>query len=202
MKDLSMAKVAVIYHSGFGHTKRQAEAVVRGAEEVPGIEVVIYSVAEAGEDIDVFDDADAIIFGCPTYMGNVSADMKKFQEIAASKWFSMDWKDKIAGAFTNSSSFSGDKMNTLSSIMINAMQHGMIYVGTAMFPAPNETDSMENLEGPSSNALNRVGSSIGPAASSFQVNPPQAPGAGDIATAEAYGRRVANITLQFKRGLG
>ena len=197
-----MAKVAVVYHSGFGHTKRQAEAVARGAEEVSGIEVVLYSVDAAGEDIEVFDDADAIIFGCPTYMGNVSADMKKFQEIAASKWFSMGWKDKIAGAFTNSSSFSGDKMNTLSSIMINAMQHGMIYVGTAMFPAPNETDSMESLEGPSSNALNRVGSSLGPAASSFQVNPPQAPGAGDIDTAEAYGQRVANITLQFKRGRG
>ena len=197
-----MIKIAVIYHSGFGHTKRQAEAVVRGAEGVPEAEVVLYSVVEAAEDIDVFDATDAIIFGCPTYMGNVSADMKKFQEVAASKWFSMGWKDKIAGAFTNSSSFSGDKMNTLSSLMINAMQHGMIYVGTAMFPAPNETDSMDTLEGPSSKAHNRVGSSIGPAASSFQVNPPQAPGAGDIATAEAYGKRVANITLQFKRGRG
>jgi len=197
-----MINIAVIYHSGFGHTKRQAEAVMQGAGDVAGVNVSIYSVVEAGEDIDQFDDADAIIFGCPTYMGNVSADMKKFQEIAASKWFSMGWKDKVAGAFTNSSSFSGDKMNTLSSLMINAMQHGMIYVGTAMFPAPNETDSMENLEGPSSNAFNRVGSSIGPAASSFQVNPPQAPGYGDIATAKAYGSRVANITLQFKRGRG
>ena len=197
-----MSKVAVIYHSGFGHTKRQAEAVLNGAQAVSGIEAKLYTVAEAGEDIDVFDDADAIIFGCPTYMGNVSADMKKFQEIAASKWFSMGWKNKIAGAFTNSSSFSGDKMNTLSSLMINAMQHGMIYVGTAMFPSPNETETMESIEGPSSNALNRVGSSIGPAASSFQVNPPQAPGFGDIATAEAYGARVANITIQFNRGRG
>ncbi len=197
-----MIKVAVIYHSGFGHTKRQAEAVLSGASSVSGIEAKLYTVAEAGEDIDVFDDAEAIIFGCPTYMGNVSADMKKFQEIAASKWFSMGWINKIAGAFTNSSSFSGDKMNTLSSLMINAMQHGMIYVGTAMFPSPNETESMESLEGPTSNAHNRVGSSIGPAASSFQVNPPQAPGAGDIATAEAYGARVANITLQLNRGRG
>ena len=197
-----MTKVAVIYHSGFGHTKRQAEAVLSGADSVSGVEAKLYTVAEAGEDIDVFDDADAIVFGCPTYMGNVSADMKKFQEIAASKWFSMGWKNKIAGAFTNSSSFSGDKMNTLSSLMINAMQHGMIYVGTAMFPSPNETDSMENIEGPTSKAHNRVGSSIGPAASSFQVNPPLAPGSGDMATAEAYGARVANITLQFKHGRG
>ena len=29
-----MTKIAVVYHSGFGHTKLQAEAVARGAEEV------------------------------------------------------------------------------------------------------------------------------------------------------------------------
>lgn len=195
-----MIKVAVVYHSGFGHTKLQAEAVARGAEQIQEVDVQLLSVAEAGDDIDVLDDADAIIFGCPTYMGNVSADMKKFQEIAATKWFSLAWKDKIAGAFTNSSSFSGDKFNTLSSLMLNSMQHGMIYVGTAMFPAEDAPETMEIIEGPPSTVLNRVGSSIGPAASSFQVNPPLAPGSGDISTAEAYGQRVADITLQFKRG--
>ena len=29
-----MAKVAIVYHSGFGHTKVQAEAVHRGASRV------------------------------------------------------------------------------------------------------------------------------------------------------------------------
>lgn len=195
-----MIKLAVVYHSGFGHTKLQAQAVTRGAQTVDGVDAVLYSVSEAGEDIDCLDDADAIIFGCPTYMGNVSADMKKFQEIAASKWFDMSWKNKVAGAFTNASSFAGDKLNTLSSLMINAMQHGMIYVGSAMFPAEDNPDSLESVEGPSSTTMNRVGSFIGPSASSFQVNPPLAPGNGDIKTAEAYGKRVADITLQFKRG--
>ena len=50
--------------------------------------------------------------------------MKKFIEAAAKKWFTLAWKDKIAGAFTNSSSFSGDKLNTLVGLFINAMQHG------------------------------------------------------------------------------
>ena len=66
-----MIKIAVIYHSGFGHTKRQAEAVVRGAEGVPEAEVALYSVVEAAEDIDVFDATDAIPAGvrvqqCPS----------------------------------------------------------------------------------------------------------------------------------------
>ena len=43
-------------------------------------------------------------------------------------------------------------------------------------------------------AQNRVGSFVGPMAASFQVNPPAAPPKGDIETAEAYGRRVAEIT--------
>src|SRR6266436_192299 len=66
-------------------------------------------------------------------MGSMSAEMKKFIEVAVQKWFTQSWKDKVAGAFTNSSSFSGDKLNTLIGLMINAMQHSMIYVGTGMF---------------------------------------------------------------------
>ncbi len=31
-----MIKVAIVYHSGYGHTKRQAEAVLSGAESVEG----------------------------------------------------------------------------------------------------------------------------------------------------------------------
>jgi NAD(P)H dehydrogenase (quinone) len=52
--------------------------------------------------------------------------MKSFIEAAAKKSFALAWKDKITGAFTNSSSFSGDKLNTLVGLVINAMQHGMI----------------------------------------------------------------------------
>ena len=121
-----MQNLAIIYHSTYGHTKRQAEAVLHGAQRVPGIHARLYTVEEATSGIDEFDTADAIIFGCPTYMGSMSAGMKAFLEVAARKWFTLAWKDKIAGAFTNSSSFSGDKLNTLLGLTINAMQHGMI----------------------------------------------------------------------------
>jgi NAD(P)H dehydrogenase (quinone) len=132
-------------------------------------------------------------------MGNMSADMKKFIEVAASKWFTLAWKDKIAGAFTNSSSFSGDKLNTLLGLVINAMQHGMIYVGTGMLPAANRPEDMQSIAGPSPEALNRVGSFTGAMSASFQVAPPSAPVQGDIQTAEAYGKRVAEITLRWTK---
>jgi NAD(P)H dehydrogenase (quinone) len=195
-----MSKLFVVFHSGFGHTKLQAEAVHRGAASVDGIDAEILTTDEAAERIDDLDGADAIIFGCPTYMGNMSAEMKKFLETAVTKWFTQSWKDKIAGAFTNSSSFSGDKLNTLFGLVVNAMQHGMIYVGTGMFPSANQPDAMNSVDGPGPETHNRVGSFVGPMSASFQVDPPNAPPKGDLETAEAYGKRVADVTLQFMRG--
>ena len=95
-----MSKIAVIYHSTYGHTKLQAEAVVRGAQSVPSVTVELYTAEEATAKLDELDHADAIILGCPTYMGSMSAGMKVFVEAAAKKWFTLAWKDKIAGAFT------------------------------------------------------------------------------------------------------
>ena len=196
----STATIAVVYHSGYGHTKVQAEAVHRGAASVEGATALLLTVEEAAARLDELDGADAIVFGSPTYMGSMSAEMKRFLEVAAKKWFTLAWKDKVAGAFTNSSSFSGDKMNTLVGLVVNAMQHGMIYVSLGMNPATNEPQGMNTLAGPSPAAHNRLGSYLGPMAASFQVKPGDAPGKGDLETAEAYGARVANITLQLLRG--
>ncbi len=194
-----MAKVAVIYHSTYGHTKLQAEAVLRGVQGVAGVAAVLYTAEEATARLDELDDAAGIIFGCPTYMGSMSAGMKVFVEAAAKKWFTLAWKDKVAGAFTNSSSFSGDKLNTLLGLVINAMQHGMIYVGLGMMPSANQPEGMTTIAGPNADALNRVGSFTGAMAASFQVKPPGAPAPGDLATAEAYGKRVAEIALRLAK---
>jgi len=195
-----MPSIAIVYHTTYGHTQLLAEAVKRGAQSFPGATVNLYTTEEATAGLDKLDSADAIIFGCPTYMGSMSAGMKAFIEAAAVKWFTLAWKDKIAGAFTNSSSFSGDKLNTLVGLVINAMQHGMIYVGLGMVPSANRPGDMASIAGPSPEAHNRVGSFIGPMSASFQVNPPGAPCQGDIETGELYGLRVATITAQFLKG--
>jgi NAD(P)H dehydrogenase (quinone) len=195
-----MIKVAVVYHSLYGHTKLQAEAVLQGAQSVPDVSAVLYTAEEATAKLDELDQADAIIFGCPTYMGSMSAGMKTFVEAAAKKWFTLAWKDKVAGAFTNSSSFSGDKLNTLVGLVINAMQHGMIYVGLGMLPSANQPEGMQSIAGPGPGAHNRVGSFIGPMSASFQIHPPDAPVSGDLETARLYGARVAAITTQLFKG--
>jgi multimeric flavodoxin WrbA len=47
-----MAIVAVVYYSGFGHTKIQAKAVYRGAASVNGIEAKLYTTDEATTKLD------------------------------------------------------------------------------------------------------------------------------------------------------
>ncbi len=48
-----MPSVVVVYHSGYGHTKVQAEAVARGAASVDGAKVLLVPV----EDVEMHWDA-------------------------------------------------------------------------------------------------------------------------------------------------
>ena len=75
-----MSNVAIVYHSGYGHTQALAEAVAKGARAVPGTKASLIPVAEAEARAAELDAADAIVFGSPTYMGGVSADFAKFKD--------------------------------------------------------------------------------------------------------------------------
>lgn len=192
-----MKKIAIIYASRYGHTKLLAEHVASGAASVDDTEVVLYTVEEAEKSLDQLDIADAIILGTATYMGSMASELKHFMEVAVGRWFKRTWCDKIAGGFTNSSNFSGDKLMTMQELVVFAMQMGMIWVGVNDLAGANEPDSANSVEGPSSMALNRNSASLGVMASSFQVNAPDAPPVGDLETAYRYGKRIAEITHRF-----
>lgn len=68
----------VVYHSGYGHTKRMAEAVADGAGAVFFAIDADGVLPEAGWS--ALDAADAIIFGAPTYMGGPSWQFKTFAD--------------------------------------------------------------------------------------------------------------------------
>src|SRR5450830_1926290 len=107
--------VAIVYHSGYGHTARKAAAVWRGANAVEGVTARLYAVE--GEDAPWAEltSADALIFGAPTYMGGQSAQFKAFQDATSRTVFAAGalWRNKVAAGFTNSASRSGDKLATL-----------------------------------------------------------------------------------------
>lgn len=189
-----MAKVAVVYHSGYGHTARQAEAVVKGAASVTGTEAALYPVAEMSEaKWEELGAADAIVFGAPTYMGSLSAPFKDFMDKSSKVWFTQGWKDKIAAGFTNSGSQSGDKLNSLIQLMVFSQQHSMIWVGVGLLPGNNSSQG-------SVNDLNRLGSSSGAMAQSNVDQGAEAMQESDLKTASHLGERVALQALRFARG--
>jgi NAD(P)H dehydrogenase (quinone) len=138
-----MAVVGVIYFSGTGTTKKLASYVQQGIEDAGStchlLEVVGGDIIEgrwANDGIaEILDECDAVVFGSPTYMGSISAQLKAFLDAMAPRWYTQVWNGKYAAAFTASSLSAGDKLNCLFDITIFAMQMGMIWVGTgASFP--------------------------------------------------------------------
>ena len=128
-----MTELVVVYHSGYGHTQRMAQAVAQGAGAT-----LLAIDAEGNLPAGGWDQlkaADAIIFGAPTYMGSVSWQFKKFADASSKPWYAQDWKDKVAAGFTSSSGMSGDKFNTLVTLFTLAMQHSMIWVSQGLMPA-------------------------------------------------------------------
>ena len=145
--------------------------------------------------IDQITQADAVIFGAPTYMGDVSGVFKVFADATSSAFFTSAWKDKLAAGFTNSHSFAGDKAHALGSLTILAAQHGMNWVNLGIAP-PNVTAAERGPD-----TINRVGSFIGVAAQSDNVSPELSPPAGDRETARLLGERVAKAAVRWAAGV-
>ncbi len=59
-------RVAVVYHSGYGHTQKPAEAVAQGAASVAGSESTLISIENIDQYWGALEQVDAIIFGSPT----------------------------------------------------------------------------------------------------------------------------------------
>lgn len=79
---------------------------------------------------------------------------------------------------------SGFQIIAIVGLMINAIQHAMIYVGLGMSPAANRPGSMNALHGPGPDTHDRLRSFVGPTAVGLQVASEDAPSPGDLETAE------------------
>ncbi|MBG0752828.1 MULTISPECIES: flavodoxin family protein [Pectobacterium] len=183
-----MTNVAVVYFSGYGHTRRIAEDVAEGAD------AVLVAIDDDGhvdeQGWETLNAADAIIFGAPTYMGSVPWQFKKFADATSKAWFTRAWQDKIFGGFTNSASLNGDKQVTLIYLQTLASQHGGIWVSLGLAPS--------NTLAATRNDVNNLGGSVGLLAQSPSDAGTEAIPSGDLDTARHYGKRVADITRRFK----
>lgn len=185
--------MAIVYHSGYGHTQVMAQAIAQGAGSVKGAQVHLIAVQEVESNWHLLDNADAMIFGTPTYFGSVSADFKKFMEATSSRWYSQQWKDKIAAGFTNSSLLSGDKLATLTQLVVFAAQHSMLWSSVGFIPDGSKVGTLEEI--------NRIGSFLGVMAQSDAGSGPDiAPPQVDKNTGLLFGKRVSLAAMQWIYG--
>jgi multimeric flavodoxin WrbA len=125
--------ISVVYHSNHGHTE-QAAKLFAAFMESGYIKVHVIHVNEVSKKWQLLHDSDTIVFGCPTLFGNISAKFKEFMEETGSFWYKQLWINKLAAAFTVSSTLCGDKPNTLQSIATFAAQHSMHWVNLGILP--------------------------------------------------------------------
>lgn len=191
-----MTSIAIVYFSGYGHTARQAQAVHAGADAVDGVQAALLQIDAQGELPEAafasLSQADAIVYGSPTYMGGPAWQFKKFADASSKAWFTQAWKDKIAAGFTNSASVNGDKFATIAYFWTLSQQHGQIWVGTGMLPSNTKEHGPEDI-----NWTAGFGGAL--AISPSNASPDEAPRPGDLETARRFGQRIAEVTKRFKQ---
>ncbi len=182
-----MSDIVIVFHSGYGHTVKVAEAVAAtSGGQLLAIDAE-GNLPEGGWE--ALAAARMIVFGSPTYMGMASWQFKKFADASSKAWFTQQWKDKLFAGFTNSASMNGDKLSTLQYFMTLAMQHSGVWVGAGMMPSNNKAATRDSI--------NYVASFAGlmtttPSDASADEMVP-----GDIATAKVFGERLKAAVGKF-----
>lgn len=184
-----MSKIAIVYHSGYGHTDRVAQTLAEAAE------ADLVKIDSEGnlteEQWNTLNQADAIVFGSPTYMGNVTWQFKKFADASSKAWFTRAWSDKLFAGFTISASLNGDKQNSLIALQTLASQHGGIWISLGMPPSNSKTATRADV--------NNLGGSVGLLVQCASDEGADAIPSGDLATATQFGERIASITARFAK---
>jgi NAD(P)H dehydrogenase (quinone) len=183
-------KIVVVYFSGYGHTQKIAEAVASGAHaRLLRVDVEGNLPPGGWEQLAA---AEAIVFGSPTYIGNVSWQFKKFIDESSKVWAAGGWKDKLAAGFTNSAGMNGDKASTIAALFTMSQQHGMLWVGTGMMPSNAKHSTRDDV--------NYVAAFAGLAATTPSDASPEEVVRGDIETARLFGKRVAATVARLSLG--
>ena len=117
--------ILITYYSKTAHTQSLAEEVAKGAQSIPGVQVVIKNIAQTTTK-DLLD-ADAIIIGSPVYNANLAPEVVKF--ISEWPFEGNPLKDKIGAAFVTAGGISAGEELAQVNILHSMLIFGMIVVG-------------------------------------------------------------------------
>jgi NAD(P)H dehydrogenase (quinone) len=200
-------KVLVVFYSLHGHIYRMAQAVAKGAEEIPGGEVELRRVPETLSDevlgkmgaleaqkemahipvctVDELAEADAIIFGTPTRFGGMCAQMRQFLDGTGKLWGKGALVSKVGSVFTSSATQHGGQESTILSFHVTLLHHGMVIVG---LPYTFEGQSrLDEITGGSPYGASTISGNRGE----------RQPSENELAAARYQGRLVATIAAKL-----
>ena len=142
-----MIPIVVLYYSRGGNTRRMANQIARGVEQISDCEAMVRTVpAIRTENADLpatapdsdrapwltraeLKDSAGLIVGSPTRFGNMAAPLKAFFDSTSDLWLAGAMVDKPGAVFTSSSTQHGGQESTLLSMMLPLLHHGMLMVG-------------------------------------------------------------------------
>jgi len=116
-------KIAILYHSETGNTAKIAEFIAEGAKSVNDADVKTMSLDAI--DAEFVTAAQCVIFGCPTYAGSMSWQMKKFLDTT-----NLKLADKLGGVFAT-----GDYLGGGTELAELTMISGMLVRGMIVYSA-------------------------------------------------------------------
>ncbi len=121
-------QILILYFSKSGNTKKLAEAIGKGVDQVEGVNGVLKNTDQVTKED--FLASDGIIAGSPVYFGVMAAQLKKiFDDFVGIR---KKMEGKVGAAFTTSGDLTGGKETTMMSIIQTLLIYGMIIVGDPM----------------------------------------------------------------------
>lgn len=185
-----MTSIAVVFCTGAGHTRVLAETIAGGITSNGSQAHLIDVQGMNADDWAMLKNANAIVFGAPTYMGSAAGAFKTFMDHSSDIWMGQTWANKLAAGFTVATFPGGDKLATLIQLSVFAAQHGMIWVGQDQIGSPVDPDKP---------GINASGTWLGLAATSSR-DKSQMIEPGDLETARGFGARIAGASQRWAKG--
>jgi NAD(P)H dehydrogenase (quinone) len=121
-------QILILYFSKGGNTRKLAEAIAKGVDEVDGVSAVLKKTSDVTKDD--FVAADGVVAGSPVYFGVMAAELKKvFDDFVGVR---KRMENKVGAVFTTSGDPTGGKETTMMSMIQALLIYGMVIVGDPM----------------------------------------------------------------------
>ncbi len=125
-------KIAVIYDSKTGNTKKMAEYIIEGIRSVDTMEAELFSIAQINDSY--VKECAAVIVGTPTHYATLSGAVKMWLDEMPNTY---DWSGKLAGAFATAAYAHGGGDIAIQSILSHFLITGaMVYSGGGAYGFP------------------------------------------------------------------